>query len=325
VDVSVVICAHDDARWEQLRAALRSLEHQHHPPDEIVLVIDHNPALLERAREHLPGPMVIDNREPPGLGGARNSGIDAASGSIVAFLDDDAVASARWLSILVEPYGDSDVAGVGGSVEPVWDTGRPEWFPREFDWVVGCTHRGMPQTAANVRNLIGCNMSFRRELLISIGCFRPGLTLRTGPASSRGADPLSTFSCDETELCIRLRHRWPSKRLLYVPEARVFHQVPGDRARLRYFLTRCYLEGGSKAVVAALVGSTDGLSSERRYVRQTLPAGVGDAVARFVRRGDAGALARAAMIVAGLTTTTVSYAARRVSAGSAPPRALLSR
>jgi glycosyltransferase involved in cell wall biosynthesis len=324
MDVSVVICAHDSARWSQIRAALLSVDHQHRRPDEIVLVIDHNPALFERARKHLRGPIVIESSEPPGLGGARNSGIDAVSGSVVAFLDDDAVASPQWLTVLVEPYSDPTIAGVGGSVEPVWDTGRPEWFPAEFDWVVGCTYRGMPRTAQDVRNLIGCNMSFRRELLTAIGRFRPGLTLRSSTPSFRRTDPLSTFSCDETELCIRLRHSWPTKRLLYVPEAKVFHQVPGERARLRYFLRRCYLEGGSKAVVSALVGASDGLSSERHYLRKTLPAGVGNGVAQFVRRGDAGSLARAAMIVAGVTTTTLSYVARRVSTSpsldaTAPP------
>ena len=313
VDVSVVICANDSARWSQLRAALLSLEQQQLRPAETVVVIDHNPVLFERARTELRGSIVVENSEPPGLGGARNSGIEVSSGSVVAFLDDDAVASPEWLSLLVEQYSDPEVAGAGGGVEPVWSTERPRWFPSEFDWVVGCTYRGMPDTAKEVRNVFGCNMSFRRDLLNAIGRFRPGLTLRgqTGPRG-RG-DRRSTYSCDETELCIRLRQRWPSSKLIYVPDATVFHTVPAARARLRYFLSRCYFEGGSKAVVSALVGAGDALSSERRYTRETLPAGVRHGVADFVQRGDPDGLARAATIVAGLAITTSSYVAGRVT------------
>ncbi|MDQ4023904.1 MAG: glycosyltransferase [Actinomycetota bacterium] len=302
VDVSVVICAHDNSRWRPLQAAVRSLEDQHHPPAEIVLVIDHNPLLFERARKHFTQATVVENSGPPGLGGARNSGIDVASGSVVAFLDDDAIASGDWLGLLVERYSEPDVAGVGGSVEPVWSEGRPRWFPSEFDWVVGCTYRGMPTVAQEVRNLMGCNMSLRRELLNRLGRFRLG------------------YGCDETELCIRLRQRWPETKLLYVPEARVFHQVSPTRARLPYLVSRCYFEGGSKAVVSSLVGTEHGLSSEVRYTREVLPSGVRRGVGEFVRRRDLNGLARAAAIVAGLTSTTAGYLTGRMSTARAARR-----
>jgi glycosyltransferase involved in cell wall biosynthesis len=302
MDVSVVICAHDEARWGDLEAALYSLEQQRNRPAEVVLVIDHSPLLLQRARAQLRGALVVENSEPRGLGGARNSGIAASSGSAVAFLDDDAVASPQWLSVLVEQYSDPEVAGVGGRVEPVWEGARPPWFPVEFDWVVGCTYRGMPETAQEVRNLFGCNMSFRREVLEALGRFRLG------------------YGCDETELCIRLRQRWPWRKVVYVPEGKVFHLVSADRARLQYFLSRCYFEGGSKAVVSALVGTQTGLASERRYTRETLPEGIRQGVGDFIHGGDRDGLARAAAILAGLTTTTVGYITGRVATSGAARR-----
>jgi glycosyltransferase involved in cell wall biosynthesis len=302
VDVSVVICAHDPARWSQLQAAVASLDRQRHPPAETVLVIDGNRPLFERARAHWPGLTVVENVGRRGLGGARNTGICASSGSVVAFLDDDAVASPEWLSAFVEHYADPDVAGVGGSIEAVWERERPAWFPAEFDWVVGCTYRGVPAVAHDVRNLLGCNMSFRRDLLDALGRFRLG------------------YGCDETELCIRLRQRWPQRRLVYAPRAKVWHRIPASRARLRYFLRRCYFEGGSKAVVAELVGARDGLASERRYTRQTLPDGVRRGVGDFLQRGDFDGVARAAAIVAGLTTTTVGFCAARMSLSRAADR-----
>src|SRR6185436_17368622 len=110
----------------------------------------------------LSGVAVVENREHRGLRGARNSGVNAATSSIVAFLDDDAEASEQWLEFLAEPYTDPDVAGVGGLTEPIWDGGRPRWFPDEFEWVVGGAYRGMPVTRRELRNLWGGNMSFRR-------------------------------------------------------------------------------------------------------------------------------------------------------------------
>jgi glucosyl-dolichyl phosphate glucuronosyltransferase len=294
LEISVVICAHDSSRWTELGAALASVEEQTLKPHEIIVVVDHNDDLLHRVRAEL-GVPAIENSQTRGLGGARNSGFAASSGSVVAFLDDDAVASPEWLSRLAERYGDPTVAAVGGSAEPLWAQGRPPWFPREFDWVVGCSYLGMPETSQEVRNLFGCNMSFRRQMLSALGGFRLG------------------YGCDETEFCIRLRQRWPEQKVLYVPEAKIFHRVPEHRTHLRRFLSRCYFEGGSKAVVSRLVGAGQALSSEYRYTREVLPLGVRRGLGEFVRGGDISGLARAATVIAGLLTATAGYAAATVA------------
>jgi glucosyl-dolichyl phosphate glucuronosyltransferase len=285
--VSVVISAYADERWDALIAAVKSVRAQTRPAFETIVVVDRNPALLERARR-LPDVKAVENVETPGLGGARNSGVEAASGDVVAFLDDDAVACEEWLNEFSAAYEDPNVLGVGGSIEPMWATGRPSWFPEEFDWVVGCTYRGMPETRASVRNLIGCNMSYRREVVDELGGFRLG------------------YGCDETDFCIRARRRWPAGELRYLPSAKVFHLVPSQRARWRHFRTRCYFEGGSKAVVSWLLGAEDGLASERSYTLRTLPRGVARGLAEAAR-GDAGGAARAGAIVAGLGITAGGY------------------
>ena len=100
-DVSVVICAYSDRRWNDLVAAVTSVRAQSEEPAEIVVVVDHNPALLTRARAALPVSTVVENGEPRGLSGARNSGISATSGEVVAFLDDDAIAEPTWLECLI--------------------------------------------------------------------------------------------------------------------------------------------------------------------------------------------------------------------------------
>lgn len=304
--ISVVICAYTRDRLKVLTEAIDSLRAQTRAPQEIVLVIDHAPELLEEARRLWPDLKVIANGERKGLSGARNSGVAAASGEVVAFLDDDAIAAPDWLERLAAAYADPAVAGAGGTVRPRWVEGKPGWFPPEFDWVVGCTHAGMPQRLEPVRNLVGANMSFRRERLLEVGGFSHDL----------GRVGTLPVGCEETDLSIRVHQRWPEAAILYDPAAAVEHVVPPDRGRLRYFLDRCRAEGRSKAVLSGMVGSDDGLSSERAYVRRTLPRGIlrdlGDAV-----RGDAGGLGRAAMILVGLAATSVDYL--RVRTGIAKP------
>src|SRR5688500_9286866 len=92
-DISVVICAHTEERWEQLACAVESLQSQSVAPHEILVVIDHNPALADRAYRRLPSVRVIENEQQRGISGARNSGIAAASAAIIAFMDDDAIAA----------------------------------------------------------------------------------------------------------------------------------------------------------------------------------------------------------------------------------------
>ena len=171
--VSVVICAYTEARWNALLAAVQSAIMQTHPAQEIILVIDHNPALFERVQPVFAGLdlTIIENKFGRGIAGARNSGILAASGTVVAFLDDDAVAYPDWVANMLESYRNPQVLGVGGAIEPLWETDRPNWFPTEFYWVVGCSYRGMPLEAQPVRNLIGANMSFRRAVFEQVGYF----------------------------------------------------------------------------------------------------------------------------------------------------------
>lgn len=300
--ISVIICAFTQARWDALLDAVGSIAAQSRPALETIVVIDNNPQLLERARGALGGARVIANARGQGLSGARNAGIDAARGSVLAFLDDDAVADADWLSVLAQAFADEATLGAGGAVDPDWLAGRPAWFPREFDWVVGCAHNGMPVERTTVRNVIGANMAFRADLLRELGGFREGI-------GRVGSVPLG---CEETDLCIRAQQLRPGGNVVYDPAARVRHVVPAARGTGRYFLSRCRAEGHSKALVARLVGSSDGLSAERDYTARTLPRGVARGL-RDAVRGDFSGLARAAAIVVGLATTTLGYVAERLT------------
>jgi GT2 family glycosyltransferase len=295
--VTVVICAYTERRWAQIGRAVASVRAQRRPAEELVLVVDHNPGLLERARTAFPELTVVPSAGPRGLSGARNTGVARARGDLVAFLDDDAEAEPDWLATLLPHYRDPAVLAVGGRAVPAWAGARPRWLPPEFDWVVGCSFTGQPAGAAPVRNVIGCNMSFRRSILDGTSGFHPGL----------GRVGRTPVGCEETELCIRIRRAHPGGVVLYEPAALVRHRVDADRATWRYFRRRCFSEGRSKAVVARLAGTADALSAERAYTHRTLPDGVRRGL-REVRSGDRAGLLRSGAIVAGLLVTAAGYA-----------------
>ncbi|MGW1493900.1 glycosyltransferase family 2 protein [Streptomyces sp. NPDC002402] len=312
---SVVICVYTEDRWEDILAAVDSVRRQSLPALETLLVVDHNPALLERLTKEYKEyreyggqsenvaqgeeVRVLANAGPRGLSAGRNTGIAAARGEFVAFLDDDAVAERDWLRYFAEGYDDERVMAVGGRTMAAWASGRrPVWFPEEFDWVVGCTYRGLPPGKVRVRNVLGGNASFRRTAFDASGGFATGIG-RDGDKRPLG--------CEETELCIRLAKALPGAVLLIDDRAVIHHKVPAARERFGYFRTRAYAEGLSKALVARSVGADKGLESERRYTTRVLPAGVvrGLRDAMLGRRGGAG---RAGAIVTGVAVAAGGYA-----------------
>ncbi len=296
--ISVIVCVHTHERWNNLNEAIASLKQQTHLPKEIIVVVDHNPELFKHIKEHMSGVLVVKNTEMHGLSGARNSGIAVAQGALLTFLDDDAVATPNWLASLAQCYAnDPRLLGIGGDVLPLWEMTKPAWFPEEFYWVIGCTYRGMPRDDTSIRNPIGANMSFRREVFESVGGFRSEI-------GRVGARPIG---CEETELCIRARQHWPEKIFLYHPPAKVFHHVTKKRTSWQYFCSRCYSEGLSKAVVTRYVGVKDGLASERSYALHILPQGVVQGLRSALLYGDITGIARAGAIVVGLLTTTMGY------------------
>ena len=335
---TVVICVYTEKRWGDIVDAVDSVVAQDVRADEIIVLVDHNAALLSRAQQAFGprGVRVLPNNKKQGLSGARNTAIEAASGDVVVFLDDDASARPGWLAALLEPYSDPTVMAVGGVAHPRWPVrrstagaridARPRVLPGsaptdgdatgELDWIVGCTYTGQPTEQAEVRNLMGCNLSFRREVFVRIGGFAEDI-------GRIGKNPLG---CEETELCIRARQVYGAAgekiRIVFEPRAAVDHRVSPDRVEWAYLRRRSWAEGLSKAAVASLVGSDDALSTERGYVAKILP----NAVLRELKQKR---VTSAAAVVVALGFTSAGYlrgklpgatAGVRLPAAAAPGR-----
>ena len=321
--VTAVVCAYTERRFDDLAASLASLEDQTRPPDDVVLVIDHAPALARRARAAFASSVaVVESTHRRGLSGARNTALDLLADApgdradhVVVFLDDDATARPDVVARLLTPYRDRRVAAVGGAAAPRWPglgAGAPALLPAELWWVVGCSYPGQVQGPgpSEVRNLMGCVMSFRLAALDAAGAF-------TEDMGRVGTVPLG---CEETELCIRLRRALPTTRIVLDPGAVVDHRVSTDRTRWSYLVRRSRAEGLSKAVLARRWGSADGLAAERTYTRRTLPAAVRRdllAAARAVGRGEVSAardgLAAAVAVPLALVLAVVGYVSGQVA------------
>jgi peptidoglycan/xylan/chitin deacetylase (PgdA/CDA1 family)/GT2 family glycosyltransferase len=303
-DVTVVIACYTEQRWTSLLAAVASVRAQRYP-HRLVVVVDHNEQLLSRLQRERPGVTIMRNTGLRGASGARNSAALAATTEFVAFLDDDARAAPGWLERLVAAADQPGVVGAGGHIDPAWRCRPPQWFPREFGWVVGVSlpssgtispipTRPLPR---RVRNVWSGSMIVDREVFARVGGFRDDFG-KLGTAN----EP------EDTELCLRMASTAPDAHWVFVPDAVIHHEVPPERATLRYFVKRCWNEGTGKASLARLPdGRADSLSAERSYVQRVLPRGVARYLGQ-VLRGDLSGAGRAAAVITGLLTTALGFA-----------------
>ena len=296
--ISVVIAAFDMARWPLLVRAVTSAQDQS-PHPEVVVAVDNNEALFRRASAAFEGVTVVRNTRDRGASVTRNTGAAAATGDILAFLDDDAEASPEWLEKLVEPLlHDRRVIGVGGGVLPSWPADPPSWFPMEFGWVVGANYIGLPTHRSPVRNVWSENMAVRASDFHRVGGFREDFG-KVGNASWP----------EDTEFCLRINAAHSGTHWLHEPDALIRHHVPKHRATLAFFVRRCLAEGRGKADLAEYAGQSRALATERSYVAQALVSGAARGV-RQAFRGDVTGLMRSGTIVLGGTLAALGYSMR---------------
>jgi glycosyltransferase involved in cell wall biosynthesis len=294
---AVVVCTASAERERLLRECVRSLLSGDRVPDEILVVVDHNPALEASVAGWLPTAVRLLRSEAQGNSASRNAGLRAASSDVVAFVDDDAAVEPDWLRRIVEPFAAADrVLGAGGAVVPDWE-GDARWLPDELLWVVGCTYLGHPDTPGPIRNPIGCNMAFRRRELCALG----GFSAEFGKCGARPS------ICDETEACLRLERAHGLGRVVFVPTARVRHHIPAARIGWDALLRRCVSEGLSKHRLRRLYGR-DALGTERAYAIKLMTERVPRLLARGIASRDPRPIQGAAAIVLSLAVTGAFYA-----------------
>jgi len=251
--VSVVVCTYKMDRFGVFREAVESVLTQTYDPVEVVLVIDGNPEVYERAAGEFSdheSVIVHNNEENRGISFSRTKGAELASGEIVAFIDDDGVAEPDWIEHHVATYEETEAVAVGGYVAPEWVTSKPVFFPEEFYWLVGCTERGFAEDGEEIRNGYGSNVSYRRSVFLDVG----GYDVNTGRKGDRH------IQAHEAPVGIRIREEY-GKSVVYVEDAVVHHKLFAYRGEFRWLVFRSFWQGFSKRVMELLYPGAQGNES----------------------------------------------------------------
>jgi glycosyltransferase involved in cell wall biosynthesis len=195
--VSVVVCSYNGGRT--IADCLTGLLALDYPDFEVIVVNDGSTDATGDIAEEF-GVRVITTKNK-GLSSARNAGLQAATGEIVAYIDDDAYPDPHWLTYLAHTFLTTDHAAVGGpNIAPPGDG-------RIADCVAsspgGPVHVLLTDRVAE--HIPGCNMAFRRSCLLEVG----------------GFDPQYRVAGDDVDVCWRIQQRgWT---LGFSPAATVWH------------------------------------------------------------------------------------------------------
>ena len=220
--ISVVVCTYNGSRT--IRECLEGARRLEYPHFEVIVVDDGSTdATAEIAAGY--DVRLIRTRNQ-GLSGARNTGMRAATGDVIAYIDDDAWPDPHWLSYLAHAFTTSDHAGVGG----------PNLVPPDDGPVAQCvgnapggpTHVLLSDRVAE--HIPGCNMAFRAERLREVG----------------GFDPRFHIAGDDVDVCWRLQQK--GYTLGFHPAAVVWHR---RRNRVSTYLRQQLNYGRAEAMLEA--------------------------------------------------------------------------
>lgn len=225
--VSIVVCTYNRSAF--LGPCLESLARQSYPTDryEVIVVDDASTDATPELLARFPQIRLVRHPHNRGIPTARNSGMNAAHGDIVAYIDDDTVADPEWLAQLIAPYADTSVTAVGGityaykgeyiaerylaangygnpaplafgaSKNPLW---RLFVYLKSMFFPIG-----VATEQTDVQAIYTLNASYRADALRAIGGFDETL-----------------LSEEDTDVSIRLRRA--NARIVFTPDAIIRHR-----------------------------------------------------------------------------------------------------
>ena len=216
----MLVCAYNGSRT--IRECLEGLMRLDYPDYEVIVVNDGSTdGTADIVGEFDVRLINIDNG---GLSNARNVALSAATGDLVAYIDDDAYPDPDWLTHLAHTLMTTDHAGVGGpNIPPNGDGPIAECIAHAPG---GPSH--VLISDRDVEHIPGCNMAFHRSALASID----------------GFDSRFRIAGDDVDLCWRLQNR--DRTLGFNPAAVVWHH---RRSSVRTYLRQQFNYGKAEAML----------------------------------------------------------------------------
>jgi cellulose synthase/poly-beta-1,6-N-acetylglucosamine synthase-like glycosyltransferase len=245
--LSVVITSYTMNRLPDVLELIESLGKQTYSNIEVIFVGEGTRELCERVEKFgrekgMTNLRMAFNEGQAGLSFARNLGVHCCRGEIIAFTDDDAVVAPDWAEQIVRTFMSyPEVIGVTGQAIPLWVGDGAQWFPQEFDWVIGSTRFTEWRDLRQVRNAFGVNMAFRRE------AFRYCLFSEALVGGNQGnPDGAKGGLLGEDTLFSLELYSKTKKPMLYTPTAKVYNKVYANRLQPRFVRRRAFWEGYTK-------------------------------------------------------------------------------
>jgi len=242
--VSVIVCTYNRAKY--LEKCLESLHQQTYKNFEIIIVNGPSTDETFQVIEKFPHLKIINQEQLNGLSNARNLGITAAKGEIIAYIDDDAIANQDWLERIMNTYEtiEPQPVCIGGKIEPIWEMARPEWLEDTLLSQFSVLDISKSPIFLKEKHLFGTNMAFEKNVLKSIGGFSENL--------GRKGDILLSGEDDMIQDILRNL----GYHCFYHPEILVRHHILKERLTKTWLLKRCYWGGISEAFIDYLSDSS---------------------------------------------------------------------
>lgn len=250
---------------------------------------------------------VLVNKGNSGVNVCRNIAIKECTSEIIGIVDDDIVLFPDWINQTLEDFKDETVVGITGPAYPLWeDPQLMSWFPKELYFVWGATVWDW-SSKREIRNVGGMNCSFRKKALFKVGLYKIGI----GPIT--GEEKISWFypSGEEIDLSLRVREAFPSLKIIYDPNVKIYHKAEKKRFNLQFILKRTFRFGYTRNYIGhQFTHSNDKslLSLEQNHLKTMISSSTG-ALKVDLRSRPLTALNRFAMTWVGTLSVALGYVA----------------
>ncbi|HBF87857.1 MAG TPA: hypothetical protein DDX39_04365 [Bacteroidales bacterium] len=238
MELSIIICSYN--RDKYLPEALESLTKQTLDNSKVEYIVINNNSTdkteeislnFGKNNPELNFKYAIESNQ--GLSYARNKGIEIASGKIIAFIDDDAIAEPDYAENLLQAFQNNPkFDSLGGKVLPIYFAGKePKWMSKYLEGFVSKVDYGDTTTAfVSTKYPVGCNMAFRKEVFEELGGFNVDLGIRN----------------DDKYMFLKLRRN--GKTILYAADVIVHHYMDAFRVEDWYIKKQSFQVGATERI-----------------------------------------------------------------------------